>query len=202
MKALLFPWHHGTLLPAWEKGDSMRTLFAFVVFAFLGNTNLAAQIFPPPAKPARPALETRIYLVTFQRGIPLSQRAAVVQASGARLRMTYTAANAVSVEVPDAAGLARLRNDPRVLSVFMNRPIKLLAAQGRSGGIGISSAKPKAPPAWKLLRFLQVRLRLPGATTPTTKLDSRSSGAPAPLVRTSPRFPQSAPTSTPSATLG
>jgi subtilisin family serine protease len=64
--------------------------------------------------------------------------------------MIYNAANAASVEVPDAAVLARLRNDPRVLSIFVNRQFTLHAAQGRGGGGnasggGNSGGKPKAP---------------------------------------------------------
>src|SRR5262249_52335407 len=51
-------------------------------------------------------------------------------------------------EIPDAAVLARLRNDPRVLSAFSNRPIKLSGFQGRGGagsGGGNNATKPKAP---------------------------------------------------------
>jgi hypothetical protein len=42
--------------------------------------------------------------------------------------------------VPDAAAAARLRNDPRIVSVFVDRPLTLLQGRGGSGG-----AKPKAP---------------------------------------------------------
>ena len=57
--------------------------------------------------------------------------------------MSYSAVNAVSAEVPDVAALTRLRNDPRVSSVYMNRPISLF--QGRGGGGSSGGAKPKSP---------------------------------------------------------
>jgi subtilisin family serine protease len=127
----------------------MRALFAFLSLAFLGTVNLASQVIPPQVSPRRPAPETKIYIVTFRQGTPGSQRAAAVQASGARLRRVYTSVNAVSIEIPDVAALARLRNDPRVESVFENRPITFQGAQGHSGGNGAGSgnggAKPKAP---------------------------------------------------------
>jgi subtilisin family serine protease len=127
----------------------MRALFAFISFVLLGTTNLAAQVLPPPVRPPRAAPETKVYLVTFRRDTPASQRAAAVQASGARLKREYTSVGAVSVEIPDVAALNRLRNDPRVLSVFSNRPITFQGAQGHSGGGGAAGnsggAKPKAP---------------------------------------------------------
>ena len=73
MKALLFSWHHVTLRAAWEKGENMRTLFAFIVVAFLGIADLAAQVIAPPAIPKRPAQETTIYLVTFRGNTSPSQ---------------------------------------------------------------------------------------------------------------------------------
>src|SRR5262245_36923126 len=102
----------------------MRTLCASV-FVLLVSTILTAQVIPPAPVPRRPASETKIYLITFRRDVPYNQRAALVQATGARLKRLYNAANAASVEIPDVASLARLRNDPRVSSLFMNRPMKL-----------------------------------------------------------------------------
>ena len=127
----------------------MRTLFAVAVFLFATGTQLAAQIIPPPPQRGQaqrpPAVqESGIYLVAFRPGTPASERAAIVQSSGARLRMAYNATNAASVEVPDASALARLRNDPRVLGVFANQIIRL-ELQGRGGGGGGGSSKPKAP---------------------------------------------------------
>src|SRR5262245_28725653 len=107
----------------------MRTLFAFGLFVFVTGTSLAGQVFPPPRTPRRPVQETNIYLVTFRGNVPPSERAAAVQAAGARLRVLYRAANAASVEIPDAAVLARLRSDSRLSSIFMNRPMTLLAGQ-------------------------------------------------------------------------
>jgi hypothetical protein len=46
-----------------------------------------------------------------------SERAAAVQASGAQVRRNYNSVNAVSVNVPNAAVLTGLQNNPRVLSV-------------------------------------------------------------------------------------
>src|SRR5688572_2202156 len=128
----------------------MRTLFAVAVFVFVSSLKLAGQTIPPPAPrapaprvqtpgaPARgalPAQGTGVYLVTFRPGTPASERAAVIQATGARLRAAFDATNAASVELPDASVLARLRNDPRVLSVFENQRI-YLNVQGRGGGGG------------------------------------------------------------------
>src|SRR5262245_41484698 len=112
----------------------MKRLFASGVFVLLVSTSLAAQVIPPPPAPRRAASETKIYLITFRRDVPYSQRAALVLATGARLRRIYNAANAASVEIPDVAALARLRNDPRVSSVFVNRTMRLEVAQGRAGG--------------------------------------------------------------------
>jgi subtilisin family serine protease len=122
----------------------MKRLFASGVFVLLVSTSLAAQVIPPPPAPRRPASETKIYLITFRRDVPYSERAALVLATGARLRKIYNAANAASVEIPDVAALARLRNDPRVSSVFVNRTMRLEVAQGRGGGSTGGGAKPKA----------------------------------------------------------
>jgi subtilisin family serine protease len=125
----------------------MRTLFAFIFVTLISTANLAGQISAPPVTPKRSAPQTNTYIVTFRRDTPAPAKAAAIQASGARLRRAFNALNAASVELPDAAALARLQNDPRVLSVFANRPITLLAAQGR-GGAGAGSnngAKPKPP---------------------------------------------------------
>src|SRR5262245_43283998 len=127
----------------------MRTLFASIVFVLFGASNLSAQI-PPPAPRQRSALAPGIYLVTFRADVPGSQRAAIARGHGAGLRRAYAALNMVSVSVPDAAVLARLRNDPRVLSVFANRKMSLNLAQGRGGNSGSGSgggSKPKAPEA-------------------------------------------------------
>jgi subtilisin family serine protease len=123
----------------------VRTLFASVSLIFLGSAILVAQIARRPAIPQRPPQETGTYLVSFRRDVPLSQRPALVQASGARLKKMYAAVNAASVEIPDAAAMARLRNDPRVVSVYANRRITLSGLQGRGGAGGSGGAKPKAP---------------------------------------------------------
>src|SRR5262245_58148182 len=116
----------------------MRTFVLFVIlFVVLGSANLAGQVIPtvpPPGtrqQPTQPAPASRIYLVTFRRGIPASDRAAAVQGSGARLRGMYNAANAASVEIPDVAALGRCRNAARVLSGFENRSFTVLGVQGR-----------------------------------------------------------------------
>ena len=125
----------------------MRTLFASIVFVLFGASNLSAQI-PPPVPRQQSALVPGIYLITFRADIPGSQRAAIAQSHGAGLRRAYAALNMVSVSVPDAAVLARLRNDPRVLSVFANRKMSLNLAQGRGGNSGSGGgSKPKAPEA-------------------------------------------------------
>src|SRR5262249_2268730 len=131
----------------------MRTLFASVFLALVGSAILAGQVPRIRVPPRRPAKETTVYLVTFRRDVPSSQRPAVVQASGARLRRAFDAVNAVAVEIPDTAGIARLRsercvrarlrNEPGIGSVFQDRPISLFGFQGR-GGAGSGGAKPKA----------------------------------------------------------
>jgi subtilisin family serine protease len=122
----------------------MRTLFGSIIIAVFGAASLAGQVIPRPIVPRRPSPQTTIYLVTFRANTTAAQRVALVQGSGGRLRMTYSAVNAVSVDVPDAAVLARLRNDSRVLSVFADRRITLLEPQGRGGGSS-GASKPKAP---------------------------------------------------------
>ena len=71
-----------------------------------------------------------------------------MQAAGAVLRMNYSATNAASVQVPNDAALARLRNNPRVLAVVASRAISLHQGRGGNGGGGGgggSTTKPKAP---------------------------------------------------------
>src|SRR4030095_6154516 len=102
------------------------------------GTTRAAAARGGTAAPAPPA-QAGVYLVTFRPGTPAAERSAVVQGHGARVRANYNAGNVISVEVPDTAVLARLRNDPRVLGVFTNQ--KILIEQGRGGG----SSKPKPP---------------------------------------------------------
>src|SRR5262245_50944262 len=124
----------------------MRTLLASVCLVFLGAATLAGQIPRRPVIPRRPPKETGIYLVAFRRDVSPSQRPALVQAHGARLKKMYDAINVASVEIPDSAVMARLRNDPRVLSVYMSRPITPFELQGRGGTSGGSGgSKPKAP---------------------------------------------------------
>src|SRR5262245_21955812 len=108
----------------------MRTVLASVCLVFLGSAIVAGQVPRRPVIPRRPPKETGIYLVTFRRDVSPSQRPALVQAHGARLKKMYDAMNVASVEIPDAAVIARLRNDPRVVSVFMSRPITPLGFQG------------------------------------------------------------------------
>ena len=125
----------------------MRTLFAVAVFVIVSSSRLFGQVAPPPTPrvpaPRAAAQVTGVYLVTFRPGTPASERAAVIQAAGARLRAAYDATNAASVDLSDASALARLRNDPRILSVFENQKI-YLAVQGR-GGNGGGGSKPKPP---------------------------------------------------------
>jgi subtilisin family serine protease len=121
----------------------MRTLFASVVFFFLTTAQLSAQIVPPPAQARRAAQQSAVYLIKFRDGTPAADRAASIQASGARLRRGYAASNAASVEVPNEAALARLRNDPRIVGVFSNQAIHL-DVQGRGGGSS-NNGKPKTP---------------------------------------------------------
>ncbi|MBI2819466.1 MAG: S8 family serine peptidase [Acidobacteria bacterium] len=73
------------------------------------------------------------------------------------MRTSFSIANAVSVQAPNAAVLARLQNDPRVAGVYTNHSIFLDAPQGQagssgkgggggsSGGSGKAGGKPSAP---------------------------------------------------------
>ena len=133
---------------------SNATVCLAVLLAFLSYApNLVGQIVPrsiPRRRPAQNAVTTEIYIVTFRPGTSASQRAAIVQGAGAVLRVNYNITNAASVQVPNVNVLARLRNDPRIVAVFTNRPITLHAAQGRGGGSGgggggSATSKPKAP---------------------------------------------------------
>src|SRR5262249_50833246 len=121
------------------------TLFASVSLVFLGSGILAGQIPRKPVIPRRPPQETGIYLVSFRRDVPPSQRPAVLQAGGARLKKMYDAVHAASVEIPDQAALARLRNDPRILAVYPSRRLTLSGLQGRGGTGSSGGSKPKAP---------------------------------------------------------
>jgi subtilisin family serine protease len=126
----------------------MRTLSATILLTLISTTSLAGQVIHRPTQPRRSAPQTSattIYIVTFRGNVSASDREAVIRASGARTRRNFSAVNAASVEVPDAAVLARLRNDPRILSVYVNQPITLLAAQRGGAGNGGGGAKPKAP---------------------------------------------------------
>jgi subtilisin family serine protease len=134
-----------TLPLVWEKGNCVRTLFTFIFITLIGSTNLSGQVITRPVTPKQAAPQTNIYLVTFRSNTTASDKVAVMRISGARVRRAFNALNAASVELPDAAALARLQNDPRVLSVFANRSITLLAAQGRGGTGGGNGTKPKAP---------------------------------------------------------
>ena len=103
-----------------------------VLFVFLHASNLAGQIVPPSVSQSRPAEITGIYIVTLRPGVSGSDRSALVQGAGATARVTFTKSNALSVEVPNVAVLARLRNDPRVQSVFANH-LYYLPANGAAG---------------------------------------------------------------------
>ena len=125
------------------RARSGLTCSVAVLLAFLYTSNLSGQITPPPASPAspaqaRPVEETNIFLVTFRQGTSASERAAVLQGSGVVLRQNFNVVNAVSVQVTNAASLARLRNNPRVVAVFANRSISLhqVAVQAKGGNPG------------------------------------------------------------------
>lgn len=128
-----------------------RRIFSLLFLTLLAVSPLAGQIVRRPTPRPRPARETDIYIVRFRPGVSASERAAVVQGAGAALRINYNITNAASVRIPNSTVLARLRNDPRVLAVFVNRsiplPITLNAAQGKAGGSGGggSVSKPKPP---------------------------------------------------------
>ena len=100
------------------------------------SSNLQSQILPPTTSPQTAETSSEIYLVRFRPGVPASERAAAVQAAGAVMRTSFGIANAVSVQAPSAAAVARLRNDPRVAGVFTNHSIYLDAPQGQGGGKG------------------------------------------------------------------
>ena len=126
--------------------ENVRLRVAFGLAIFLASfyaPSLRGQIVPPPLSQAGPAEETDIYIVTFRQGTPGSQRAAAAQGAGAVLRFNYNVVNAISVQVPNAAVLTRLQNDPRVVAVFANLSISLHASQvrvqakgGKPGGGG------------------------------------------------------------------
>ena len=155
MRGLCGSWQVATVIAKGEKimskrmftgllGAKSRVAFSLIILlAFICAGNLAGQIVPPPTSQGRPAEETDIYIVTFRQGTPASERAAAAQQAGAVLRVNYNITNAVSVQVPNATVLTRLRNDPRVLAVFANHFISLHASQlqaqakgGNSGGGG------------------------------------------------------------------
>ena len=126
--------------------ENVRLSVAFGLVILLASfyaPSLRGQIVPPPLSRAGPAEETDIYIVTFRQGTPGSQRAAAAQGAGAVLRFNYNVVNAISVQVPNAAVLTRLQNDPRVVAVFANLSISLHASQvqvqakgGKPGGGG------------------------------------------------------------------
>jgi subtilisin family serine protease len=66
-----------------------------------------------------------VYLVTFRAGMLAAEGASLLQGLGGRMRGSYIVGSVVTVDVPDAATLARLRNDPRILGVFANQKIFL-----------------------------------------------------------------------------
>lgn len=121
----------------------------------LNSTRISAQILPPTTSPDNSEASSNIYLVRFRSGVPLSERVAVVQAAGALLRVSFSITNAVSVEAPNGAAVARLRNDPRVVGVFTNHSIFLDSPKapggnngkggGSGGGGGKGGGKPSAP---------------------------------------------------------
>ena len=145
----------GKMFPGFSDGKLRVSFGLSILLAFLLAPNLAGQIVPPRPSPGRPAAETDIYLVTFQPGTTASERAAVAQQAGAVLRRNFNIVNAVSVQVPNDAALARLRNNPRVLGVFANHSVSLHAGQigaqakggnpggGSGGGGGKGGGKPK-----------------------------------------------------------
>ena len=109
------------------------------LLAFLSSSNLAGQIVRPPAPLRGPAEIPGVYIVTFRQGIPASERSALVRGAGAVPRVNFNLVNALSVEAPDAAVVARLRNDPRVLSVYANHVIYLPMAPASQASIGSSA---------------------------------------------------------------
>jgi len=91
-------------------------LAVFMLFA----SSLSGQVGPQPPSARGPAEMPGVYIVTLRQGVPASERSALVRGDGAHARANFDRAHAVSVEVPNAAVLARLRNNPRVLSVHAN----------------------------------------------------------------------------------
>jgi subtilisin family serine protease len=133
----------------------MRTLFRVAVLLFVIGANLQAQIPPPTVR--KPSVEVPgVYLVTFRSDVSAAQKVDVVQASGAQLRGVFNASHAASVSIPDAAALARLRNNPRVLNVFANR--RFTIEQGRGGGNGASKPKPPTNLAAAVASVSQINL--------------------------------------------
>ncbi len=130
----------------------------FMIFATWLAASATAQIVPRTDEnpTARPEAQASVYLVTFRPGTPAAERAAVAQGAGATVRMNFTLSDAVSVFVPNDAAMARLRNDPRVMSVVSSRNFYLNQGNGRgpggrggggggNTGGGGGGGKPKAP---------------------------------------------------------
>ncbi len=110
-----------------------------IVFTLVGHSAAGAQVIvAPPRAQAPVAVESDVYLVTFRPGTPVADRAAAVARSGGNTRQVFTSINALSVRMPNAAAVARLRSEAGVLSVFQSRPISLAVApqNGRGGGGG------------------------------------------------------------------
>lgn len=126
-------------------------LVAVLAAILLGPLGLYGQILPPPGRSPEGPDGTGVYLVRFGPGMSAADRAAVVRQAGATLRLTFDSVDGASVEVPNAAALAALRNNPRVLAVAPSRILRL-AVQGNGrggsnggGGNGGGGPKPKAP---------------------------------------------------------
>ncbi|MBI4479949.1 MAG: S8 family serine peptidase [Acidobacteria bacterium] len=119
------------------RGVEKASIHLAVLFVFLYASNLAGQITTPSAAPRGPTEIPGIYIVTLRQGVPASEKSAIVRGAGANARLDFEKTNALSVEVPNAAALARLRNDPRVLSVFANHlyylPANGTASPGTAG---------------------------------------------------------------------
>ncbi len=137
-------------------GPRSGRFLTLLLLILAGAPILLGQIVPPPKPRGTRAGESDVYIVRFRPGVSAADRAAAVQAAGAVLRMNFNISNSVSVQVPNAASLARLRNNPRVLSVYSNRtytlPIVIDAASQRApggggggGGGGSAGSKPKPP---------------------------------------------------------
>ena len=75
------------------------------------------------------------FIVTFREGTIPAVRAVSVGRAGAALRFNYTIVNAAAVTVPNDNALARLRNDPSVLSIAPDRPMfAFQQANGKGNG--------------------------------------------------------------------